>query len=237
MRGIDDASAMKSHKGLWASLTPWKAGTCILAVGLSLSTVFLLDWLLPGSTDDAVIRHENGVEQFTIKTAKSAFLEMAFFVSFFGWPIPVWWLFRKPLREEWERKHQSTRSGSRASTIAGYVLAGILGAFFLAIVAMAFILKPTREIHRIRVAPANVQLESLYRQWNLSQRDIRKVYADREIVKTRGGRRAEFTVEILLQSGARFRSVPIHACPDEPEDALHGEFFRKLKAALAPRED
>lgn len=228
---------MKNRKGHRSYLTPWKAGTCFLVVCLSLSTVFVLDWLLPGSTDDAVVRNVDGATQFTIKPAKSAYLEMGFFVSFFGWPIPVWWLFRKPLREEWERTHESRGSWSGASKVVSYVIAGVLGAFFLLIIYVAFIRNPAREIHRVNVASGKVQLQSLYREWNLSQRDIRKIYADREIVKTRGGRRAEFTMEILLHSGARFRSVPIRACPDEQEDARYGEFFKTLKTALTPRDD
>jgi hypothetical protein len=183
---------------------------------------------------DAVERQVNGDVVFTIKSTKSTWIGLSFFVTFFTYPLLFYWLFRRPLDKEYKRTRgeRGAQPLGRVGDIIGYVLVGVLVAVFLLMAAILAV-APSAEVHQMTVSGRNVRVESLYRRWMWQRRDIQNVDVIRSVAKNRRCRRVDYVAVIRLQNGDQFRTALIRAMPPGGhEDQQHGKFFSDMKRAL-----
>jgi hypothetical protein len=217
--------------------TPWKAGTCLLAVGFMIGTFALLDSVIPGDAENATTQPVAGGTEFTIKSSKTAWLEMALPFIIFGCPALIFWWFWDRLSEEYYRSHERPDKDSSKRPfwrIVGYGLLALPGAIIVIAIVNYSILYPLTGVHRVTIRGGNVQIESLYRRWDISRADIRDVDVTREVDDGRGGPRAEYRMTIQLRDQRQFRTpgeLQVRP-PGGNEDRRYEKFFASLRDAL-----
>jgi hypothetical protein len=222
------------------AFTPWKFFVCLLAIGLWAGLFQLLGFVIPGDTTHATSRQVNGGVEFTIKNFKYAWWEMYGFLSFFVVPALVFWWFWPKLSEEFYRVRgisSTDAKGTRAGNIFGYCIVGFLVSVVSLMLFLIIGLQPLNRVHRITVRGDDVRLESLYRSWNVSRRDIQQVDVSREFDKGRGGPHFDYLITVRFRNGEVFRSPhDLRARPpDGEEDQRYGAFFAQLRAQLTKK--
>jgi hypothetical protein len=208
-----------------------------LAIGLWAGLFELLGFVIPGETTHATSRQVNGGVEFTIKNFKYASLEIYGFLSLFVLPPLVFWWFWPKLSEEFYRARgiSSTETkGTRAGNIFGYCIVGFPVTVVALMLFLIIGLQPLNRVHRVTVRGDDVDLESLYRSWNVSRRDIQQVDVSREFDQGRGGPHIDYLITIRLQNGDQFRSPhDLRARPpDGEEDHRYEAFFAELRDEL-----
>lgn len=223
------------------AVTPWKFCICLLVVCLILGTVGLLGVVIPGETGNATTRQLTGGVEFSVKSFKLAWLEIAGVLSIFGYPTLVFWLFWGRLSDEHDAIHGKPDTApfwrTRIGRVIFYGTVGVLAAIVVWVVLCEVILTPLTHIHRITVIGDDVRFESLYRRWDLSGRDVQQVNVTREVVGDRRGPIARYRAVIQTRSGDLFRTADGLKArpPGGRDDQQYNTFFAEIRTELTKK--
>ncbi len=222
------------------AFTPWKFGVCLLAIGLWIGTIAVLDSLIPGDTIHATTKRVNGGVEFTITSFKGGLLNIATILGFVCIPgLLIWWFWPQLSKEHYRfrEKPGTDTTGPLVIRVGAYCIIGILSALILWIIFIVVVLEPLNCVYRVAVRGDDIHVESLYRSWDVSRGNIQQVRATREVRDTRGGRGAEFRAEFRLRNGDMFRTPSniIARPPGGPEDKQYETFFDELRNELTQK--